>query len=125
MSDVIDIGEKRALRALRQRLAVVESETRELRLKLEPGLRARVALLQVCEFQERFDGLLKHVRTSLQEAIAWEIARQAECGEAPDYRRAVALVCGFGAGEYEYDRVSECRGRIAAEYARLSGAYGF
>jgi hypothetical protein len=123
LSDVIDFAEKRTLREIRQRLTAIEAENRALRLSLEPALRARVALMRVCEFQDRFAGLLKHVRAPLQEAIAWEIARQRECGEAPDYRRALALVCGFGVGEYEHDLVGECRSRIAAEYARLSSAF--
>ena len=122
MSNVIDLDRRRLLRELAARLDKFETRDRELRLQREPQLRVRVALARVCEFQERFDGLLKHVRQPLQEAIGWEIARQVEAGQAPDYRLALVIVCGLK-GEYETDHVSDCREKIAAEYARLSSVY--
>lgn len=124
MTNIIDLAERRQLREIVRRVEAIEAGNRELRLQLTPGLRSRVALARVCEFQTRFAGLLKHLRAPLQEAMAWAIADQLERGEPLDYRVAMALVCGFGVEEFQGDRAGACRERIGAEYARLSSVYG-
>jgi hypothetical protein len=119
--NVIDLAERRELRAIAKRVDAMEADNRELRLRFEPALRARVALARVCEFQERFEGLLKHIREPLAEAIAWAVIEQIARGELPDYRLAVALVLSDTAKFIE--RVPALTATIAAEYGRLSSLY--
>ncbi|MEJ1960722.1 MAG: hypothetical protein WDO56_03935 [Gammaproteobacteria bacterium] len=119
--NIVDLTERRQLREIAKRLDAVEAENRALKLDLDPLLRSRVALARVVEFQDRFAGLLKHIREPLAEAISWAVAEQIARGDEPDYKLAVALVLSDGARFLE--RVPRAQAAIAGEYARLSSVY--